>query len=241
MEDLSKIRNSKSILFLCQFFYPEFVSSATLPFDATEKLASAGYRVNALCGYPKEFTDNKEYPLEEEVNGIYIKRLQYFSPKRSNFFGRTFNYFSLTSKVLLNIRYFKNFDSVIMYTNPPTLVVAGLLAKKIFGLKLVFVAFDLYPEIAIETKIISSDGLIEKLMRRINKSLYKNLDNLIVLSNDMKEYVLNNRDIKEDKIKVIPNWFEPPGSETIKKSGLFSKEEDDFCILLWKSGNLPGS
>ena len=45
----------KDILFLCQFFYPEHNSSATLPFDTAQYLANHGFSVDALCGYPKEY------------------------------------------------------------------------------------------------------------------------------------------------------------------------------------------
>ena len=44
----------RDILFLCQFFYPEHNSSATLPFDTAKYLAANGFTVDALCGYPKE-------------------------------------------------------------------------------------------------------------------------------------------------------------------------------------------
>lgn len=51
----------KDILFLCQFFYPEHNSSATLPFDTAVYLAEHGLQVDALCGYPKEYTAEKMY------------------------------------------------------------------------------------------------------------------------------------------------------------------------------------
>ena len=44
----------RDILFLGQFFYPDHNSSATLPFDTARYLASQGYTVDALVGYPKE-------------------------------------------------------------------------------------------------------------------------------------------------------------------------------------------
>ena len=42
-------------LFLCQFFFPECNSSATLPWDAAKYLASKGFKISAMCGYPKEY------------------------------------------------------------------------------------------------------------------------------------------------------------------------------------------
>ena len=43
----------KDVLFLCQFFYPETVSSATLPFDTAASLCKQGFSVGAclLLGF----------------------------------------------------------------------------------------------------------------------------------------------------------------------------------------------
>ena len=38
----------KDILFLCQFFYPEYISSAVLPFDTAKALHQAGFSVEVL-------------------------------------------------------------------------------------------------------------------------------------------------------------------------------------------------
>ena len=67
----------KDILFLCQFFYPEYNSSATLPFDTAKYLASHGFTVDGLVGYPKEYSVDKHLSLEETVEGVGIKRIKY--------------------------------------------------------------------------------------------------------------------------------------------------------------------
>jgi hypothetical protein len=59
-ERMKKSKNEKKdILFLCQFFYPEYNSSATLPFDTAKYLANNGFTVDALCGYPKEYNASR--------------------------------------------------------------------------------------------------------------------------------------------------------------------------------------
>ena len=37
------MKKKKDILFACQFFYPEYISSAQLPFDTAKALKAAGY------------------------------------------------------------------------------------------------------------------------------------------------------------------------------------------------------
>ena len=67
----------KDILFLCQFFYPEYISSAQLPFDTAKALRKAGFSVEVLCGYPREYSDTANVPKTETVEGISIRRLKY--------------------------------------------------------------------------------------------------------------------------------------------------------------------
>lgn len=67
----------RDILFLCQFFYPEYNSSATLPFDTARYLAQSGYSVGALCGYPREYNASGKVPVRETKNGVSIRRLHY--------------------------------------------------------------------------------------------------------------------------------------------------------------------
>ena len=55
------MKKNKDILFLLQFFYPEYISSATLPFDTATKLAEEGFSVDVLCGYPHEYTDEETF------------------------------------------------------------------------------------------------------------------------------------------------------------------------------------
>ena len=77
------MKRKKDILFLCQFFYPEYISSAQLPFDTAAALEEAGFSVGALCGYPREYLDGKDIPGKETVKGIRIHRLKYIQTIRA--------------------------------------------------------------------------------------------------------------------------------------------------------------
>ncbi|NLB61561.1 MAG: glycosyltransferase family 4 protein, partial [Clostridiales bacterium] len=143
------MKEKKDILFLCQFFYPEYVSSATLPFDTAKALKQAGFSVNVICGFPKEYNKKNNIPVKEYVEGIYIKRVRYLNLERSRFFGRIVNYFSFTIAVMFRFFEFRKFKLLIVYSNPPVLPYVASLARKIFGVELIFVCYDVYPEIAI--------------------------------------------------------------------------------------------
>lgn len=173
--------------------------------------------MGALCGYPKEYNTFNEVPLKENKDGIEIKRLKYIQLNRNNFIGRLINYFSFVFSVLLKLYEIASYKVVVVYSNPPILPLLSIWAKKLFKTKVIFVSYDLYPEIAVNTNETSKSGILVKIMEYINKRVFKNVDYVVALSNEMKKFIINNREIESKKINVIPNWHEDLGEP--KKSG----------------------
>ena len=201
------MKPKKDILFLCQFFYPEYISSATLPYDTARALKDAGFSVDALCGYPHEYSDGTDIPVVEEVDGITIRRLKYIQLDRSGFLGRLINYFSFSFMVLLNLLRIARYRAVVVYSNPPILPWIASWAKLLFGTKLYFVAYDLYPELAVKTHSLRQGNMICRLMEHINRCVFTRADGVVALSAEMREFILKNRPISPEKVHVIPNWY----------------------------------
>ena len=208
------MKKSRDILFLCQFFYPEYISSAQLPFDTVKALQKEGFTVDVLCGYPHEYLDGKDIPVLEEIDGLHIRRLKYIQTGRAGFLGRLINYFSFTFMVLLNLFRTARYRAVVVYSNPPILPWIASWAKVLFGTKLVFVSYDLYPEVATVTNTLREGNIICRLMNHINKCVYRRADHVVALSAEMKEFILQNRDTSRDKVTVIPNWYRDQGERT---------------------------
>ena len=213
------MKRKKDILFACQFFYPEYISSAQLPFDTAKALKSAGYSVDVLCGYPREYLDGSNIPMDETVEGIYIHRLKYIQLDRSGFLGRIVNYFSFTFMVMLNLPRLRNYRSIVVYSNPPILPWIVSWAKALFGTKLVFVAYDLYPEVATVTKTLGEGNPICRLMNHINRCICRRADRIVALSSEMKTYILDHRNYSEQNVKVIPNWYADQGPAVPDREG----------------------
>ena len=205
------MKKTRDILFLCQFFYPEYISSAQLPYDTVRALRKDGFAVDVLCGYPHEYLDGKDIPVKEEIDGVRIHRLKYIQTGRAGFLGRIINYFSFTFMVLLNLLKTAKYRAVVVYSNPPILPWIASWAKVLFGCKLMFVSYDLYPEVATVTNTLREGNIICRLMNHINKCVYRRADSVVALSSEMKEFILKNREIPSEKVTVIPNWYEDRG------------------------------
>lgn len=219
----------KDILFLCQFFYPEHNSSATLPFDTAKYLASHGFSVDALCGYPKEYNFDGQVPMKETVDGVNISRIKYVQLGRKQKLSRLVNYFSFTFFALLRVFRLRNYKSVIVYSNPPVLPVVPVLANALFGTKFVFVAYDVYPEVAYASKSLSPGGMIDKVMKWLNKAIYRRVSMVVALTDEMKDFLLKNRpELTADRVTTIANWAHEAGvctASDAKKHFGFSNEQ----------------
>jgi glycosyltransferase involved in cell wall biosynthesis len=130
---------------------------------------------------------------------------------RSGFLGRLVNYFSFTVMVLLNLFRIAQYRSVVVYSNPPILPWIASWAKVLFGTKLVFVSYDLYPEVATVTNTLRQGNMICRLMNHINKCVFRRADHVVALSSEMRQFILEHRNIDPQRVTVIPNWYKDAG------------------------------
>ena len=219
----------RDILFLCQFFYPEYNSSATLPFDTASYLAQNGYSVGALCGYPREYNTSGEVPVRETKDGVSIHRLHYMQLSRHSKLGRLINYFSFTLSVLLHIFEIKDYQTVIVYSNPPVLPIAVILANRLFKTKIIFVSYDVYPEVAYASGSLREGSTVSSVMRRINRSLFQRAESVVALTDEMREYLLDHRpELSADRVFTISNWAHEAaaGSKSAARTELGYTDED---------------
>lgn len=199
--------SKRDVLFLCQFFYPENNSSATLPFDTARFLVKKGYSVDALCGFPKEYTEQKEIPEKETVNGIRIQRMRYIQLDRKKKLSRLVNYFSFTVSALMRVFKLRKYKCVVTYSNPPVLPFVPALANLLFGTRFVFVAYDVYPEIAYASGAIQKGDLIDRVAKWLNHMVYNRAAKIVALTDEMRQFILNNRKhLPADCVVTIPNW-----------------------------------
>lgn len=135
----------------------------------------------------------------------------------------------LTFLLLFKFRGYK----VLYYTNPPMSYFNALFFSNSFSV----VVFDLYPN-ALKLIGINENSFLYRIWKRINIQVFKKADQIVTLSEGIKEqlscYVDNN------KIKVVSIW---PGSEKFKpipkNENLFLKKhnwENKFIVLY--SGNM---
>lgn len=226
---------------MCQFFYPEYITSAILPYQTAKYLAKYGRTVDVICGYPKEYVskNNENVNINETVDNVSIHRVKYLQFSRSNKLSRLINYFSIVFSMLLQLPRIRNYKSIMVYSNPPVLPLVAILANMMFKTKIIFVCYDVYPEIAEKTDVLTSNSIISKVMRRINNQLFKRASSVVVLSEDMKQFIMKNRRIESNKIKVIPNWATEESSEYQRNDTTVQLNPSPFTVSYLGNMGIP--
>lgn len=201
--------HKKRLLFMCQYFYPETLSSAVLPYELACELKKNGFDVAALVGYPNEYlrTDYKVGKYEK-VNGIGIQRLKYSGLNRRSNKGRLLNMISLSMSYLCHPWLIKKSDTLLCFTNPPVLPIIAALQSKKYHKKLAVVIYDLYPDGPVKLGYLRENSLIIKGFTNAIKKVFMQCSKIIVLSSEMKEKLLIEYDIDSDIIEIIPNWYQ---------------------------------
>ncbi len=231
---------ANKILILCQYFYPEYVSSAMLPTQLSEELTKRGISVDVICGRPQEYYEGEAVSQYEVYKGINIIRVKYGSFNSKNKIGRMINFFSFFLAILMRLNKIIKYKTIFVYSNPPILPLICYWASRISSLKFVFIGFDLYPDNALAIKAIRPGGSIEKLMTYINGKVYSTAEIVVTISEDMRDYILRNHvNLQQHRVRVIPNWY----TGEIRKSNTvvseeFSKIKEQWDFVVSYTGNM---
>ncbi|MCO6062564.1 hypothetical protein NG726_38705, partial [Pseudomonas sp. MOB-449] len=84
--------------------------------------------------------------------------------------------FSLFSKFVINIPKMLKYDQILVYSNPPILPLIPDVLHRLLKKKYSFVVYDIAPDNAIKTGATRPGSMIDKLMRYINRHVYKNAE-----------------------------------------------------------------
>jgi glycosyltransferase involved in cell wall biosynthesis len=229
----------RSIVFFTQLYYPDITTTAVIMTELAEDLALYGLKVKAICAQPTYM--NKQRCSKIEVHcGVLIRRVWTVLYNKNKMLGRISNGMSCFFNMLFKMFFTKKSDLLVFNTNPALLPLLGVIGAKLRGQRYVLLIHDLWPELPAHTGMIRKGGLLYRFIDFLNKLSIKNASGIIVLSNKMKELILNKVPRKKNEINVIHNWadasriFPVPrnNNHLIDKFGLRNKR------VVMYSGNL---
>ena len=219
------------VLFHSLTIPPDQVSTGILVADIAAKFHNKGTSIEVLASTPQYRFDSKEFSAEEMTKvkrNIYtsnykgVKITHLYASKRS--FNRITRLFQWISYHIKSITYLtknrKNFDSIYIFSYPPTMNLIAIYSKKILKKKTVYSVWELYPEIASKLNELNS-SLLLNLFKRIDNFCLRVIDNVVVNSEELKDYLVSKRNIEENKVNVIYHFSNEP---EIPKPSILNKE-----------------
>ena len=116
----------------------------------------------------------------------------------------------LFKKALKKHKISLDFDLIIIPTPPITLIDVALWIKKKSSGKLYLILRDIFPQNAVDLKIMNPNGLIHSYFRKKEIKLYKESDSIGCMSPANVEYIIkHNSYLDTSKLHLLPNWENP--------------------------------
>lgn len=219
------------VLFHSLTIPPDQVSTGILVADIAAKFHNKGTSIEVLASTPQYRFDSKEFSAEEMTKvkrNIYtsnykgVKITHLYASKRS--FNRITRLFQWISYHIKSITYLtknrKNFDSIYIFSYPPTMNLIAIYSKKILKKKTVYSVWELYPEIASKLNELNSNLLLN-LFKRIDNYCLRIIDNVVVNSEELKDYLVSKRNIEDNKVNIIYHFSNEP---EVPKPSIMNKE-----------------
>ena len=197
------------ILFLSDNFPPEVNAPATRTYEHCAEWVKKGEEVTVITCFPnfprgKVFKGYKNKLYKKEViDGIKVIRVWSYIAENKGFIRRIldFNSFAMMSFIFgLFIK-----TDVIIATSPQFFTTIAARFLSLFKRRpWIMEVRDLWPDSIVAVGSIKKSSIIYRLLSKIEFSLYKNTNKIVVVTNSFYNY-LTNIGISKEKIAIIPN------------------------------------
>jgi glycosyltransferase involved in cell wall biosynthesis len=187
------------ILLLNQFFWPDLAATSQLLTDLAAHLAREGHRVTVICA--RSLYAGADSTPAPKVEIIRVSDLPFSRGSAS----RLLSYLSFLSAALWHSCRIERPELVVTLTTPPLLSVVGLLLKRFRGARYFIWEMDLYPDLAVDLKVLRADSRIVRLIGAIADHCRNQADGVIALGSCMRRRLIA-RGVQPKKIEIAENW-----------------------------------
>ncbi len=220
--------NNKKIWILNHYAIMPTIGGITRHYDFAAKLVGRGYDVTIFAaGFDHKLRVEKlakgEKVRKETINGVKFVWLKTFSYQKNDK-RRIINIFSFMFRVFcVGLKQEK--PNVVVASSPHLLTcLAGYFLARIKKARYIVEIRDLWPQIAVDMGLISASGMTNKILKIIEKFIYKKAKKIIVLLPGAVNYI-KSLGIAENKVKYIPN-----GVDVKRYDQLLQKREKSLAV-----------
>ena len=206
---------------LCLFQKFSFKAS-TIYLDLVNELEASGHEVYIIAGSSDADINYKKIHYDGHKRTAYVKLPDQFHADKIR---KGLIQLTIGRKMLSVARKFfwKEKIDLIIYPTPP-ITLAGIISplKRHYGATAYLMLKDIFPQNAVDLKMMNEGGFLHKYFRKMEKKLYSASDKIGCMSQGNLEYIRHNEgQIDSGKLEIFPNTVRilPPVSQDFSKDG----------------------
>jgi len=197
----------KKTLFHSLTFPPDTISTGMIVSEIAVGYNSKFQNVEVLASSPQYNIRSFEEFKKSNTNYKNIKVHYIESDKRK--FTNSARFLQWLSFNLNSIKFIykhrKDYENIFIFSYPPTMNLVCIFTSKILKINTIYSLWELYPEIA-EKLNEQPNFVLNKLFKLIDNFCLKSVNKIVVNSDLLKDYLVNNRNIVRNKIEVIHHF-----------------------------------
>jgi glycosyltransferase involved in cell wall biosynthesis len=219
------------LLVFNQYYWPGVEATAHLLSELCAALADE-FDVTVVTGrVPRGDAGRTEH------DGVEIVRVRSTAFDRSALHLRALNYATYLAQSLREGLAAETPDVVLCMTDPPIIADVALIVARRFGVPLVVVSQDVFPEIAVELKRLENP-LVVGVLRRAIAAYLERADRVVAIGETMRDR-LERKGAPRERLRVIPNWVDSRVLTPQPRDNPWAREHglaDRFVVM--HSGNV---
>ena len=228
---------------LNQFYAPDISPTAQLAASLAEHRASLGDQVTVLSGRAGYVAGRSPVgaagaPIADSP--VRVRRVWTPNLGKTSVPRRLLGYVSYLLGAAVRMVVLPRQDVIVTMTTPPLVVAVGLLHKLLHPrTRVVLWSMDCYPDAAERFGRLEPGGRVSRLLRAVNRMVFRRLDRVIALDGAMAELLASQYAAGPDRppVSVVPNWERsdrfPAGASPVPWAGYDELGVDGRIVVVY--------
>jgi glycosyltransferase involved in cell wall biosynthesis len=194
------------VLFVNRYYSPDLSATSQMLTDLAEALARSGVEVGVICSRQLYENAGADLPASEVIHGVSVRRVAGSRFGRDRLVGRAIDYLSFyigATRTLLRLA--RDFDVLVMKTDPPLLSLVGWLVAAQRRIPCVNWLHDVFPEVASRLALAPWPRPLEAPLCALRDRSLAAAEANVVLGSRMRDYLVG-RGIASTRLSIAENW-----------------------------------
>lgn len=239
---LSAAAGSRRVAFISCLYPPEPEPAGVMASQLAHSLRVHGHDVTMLVPFPNRpkgsaFPGYRRAPRHAEVvDGVRVVHCPtWFIGAKRRLWNRVMENLSFGFSGAILGALEPRPDVLLLETWPLAATQMCIWQARLRHIPVLYYVQDLYPEVLESSGILARNGLIARRLRDWDRSLCLASSKVIVISESMRETLVQSRGIPSDRIAVIPNWIDEREFRPLPRNNAWRREmgisPDTFVAL----------